>query len=87
VIKSFEPPPTKGSRSNPARQKRVLRLRINTAERNGAKLELGLSISNLFNRIYAPNGYTFWVIIGGERNSFNYLLPQAGRNFMLMLSI
>ena len=64
-----------------------LRLRINTAERNGRKLELGVLVSNLFDRVYAPNGYTFSGIIGGERNSFNYLFPQAGRNFMVMLKL
>jgi hypothetical protein len=50
-------------------------------------LELGVLVSSLFDRIYVPNGYTFSGIIGGERNSFNYLLPQAGMDFMLMRSI
>jgi hypothetical protein len=43
-----------------------LRLRKNTAERNGAKLGLGVLVSSLFDRVYMPNGYTFWGIMAAS---------------------
>jgi len=48
---------------------------------------LGLQISNLNNRSYAPNGYTFGGIISGQRESFNYLYPMAGINYLLKLNL
>jgi iron complex outermembrane receptor protein len=49
-------------------------------------LNIGLYINNALNAFYAPNGYTYGGYIGGERASFNYLYPMAGRNVMLKIS-
>ncbi|MCB9245588.1 MAG: TonB-dependent receptor [Flavobacteriales bacterium] len=48
--------------------------------------ELGMQLNNLFNTVYAPNGYTFGAWLNDQRASFNYVYPQAGRHFMLRLS-
>jgi iron complex outermembrane receptor protein len=47
---------------------------------------LTLLVNNLFNEMYAPNGYTYGWFQGGERTSVNYFYPQAGRNFLLGVS-
>ena len=49
--------------------------------------ELIFVLNNIFEQQYAPNGYTFSGISGGERLNFNYLYPQAGRNWFLTCSI
>lgn len=51
------------------------------------QIELGLMINNLSNHMYAPNGYTFGGMINGRRESFNYLYPQAGTNYLLRLNL
>jgi iron complex outermembrane receptor protein len=48
---------------------------------------LGLQVNNISNRAYAPNGYTFSGIIDGQRQSFNYLYPMAGINYLLRLNL
>ena len=51
------------------------------------KAAFGLQLSNLSNRKYAPNGYTFGGVISGQRESFNYLYPMAGLNYLLKLNL
>lgn len=48
-------------------------------------IKLSGLVNNVFNIAFAPNGYTFSGISGGQRNNFNYVYPQAGINFMLRL--
>jgi iron complex outermembrane receptor protein len=48
-------------------------------------LKLSGMLNNVFKVAYAPNGYTFSGISGGQRNDFNYVYPQAGINFMLRM--
>lgn len=50
-------------------------------------LEATLQVNNVLNEMYESNGYTFGYISGGERQYFNYYYPQAGRHFMLELSM
>ncbi len=50
-------------------------------------LQLHLYLNNITGENYAPNGYTFSGQIDGERESFNYVYPMAGFNWMLKLSI
>ena len=50
-------------------------------------LSISLLLNNVLNKSYAPNGYTFSGIIGGERNDFTFLYPQAGTNFLLQASV
>jgi iron complex outermembrane receptor protein len=44
-------------------------------------------VVNLLDLDYAPNGYTFGTILSGQRRSYNYVYPQAGRHFMLRATI
>ena len=50
-------------------------------------VNVGLYLNNVLNKYYAPNGYTFGGIVGGERQSFNYVYPMAGFNWMMKVSI
>lgn len=50
-------------------------------------LHLQASIFNLTNTLYESNGYTFGWIQDGERLSYNYYYPQAGRHFLIQLGI
>jgi iron complex outermembrane recepter protein len=45
------------------------------------KLLLRAGITNIFNRLYEANGYTFSYVYGGATTSEVYLFPQAGRRF------
>jgi iron complex outermembrane receptor protein len=57
-------------------------------ELKGAKsVNVGLYLNNVLNQYYAPNGYTFSGIIGGQREDFNYLYPMAGFNWMMKVSV
>jgi iron complex outermembrane receptor protein len=51
------------------------------------EIKLGLAVNNLFNELYANNGYTFGWFAGGEYARENYLYPQAGINYMARLTI
>ncbi|MFT5724261.1 MAG: iron complex outermembrane receptor protein [Bacteroidia bacterium] len=50
-------------------------------------LHVALYLNNVLNQIYAPDGYTYSGYLGGQRQSFNYVYPMAGRNLMLKASI
>jgi iron complex outermembrane receptor protein len=43
--------------------------------------------NNLFNTLYESNGYTYGYFGGGEEFRENFYYPQAGRNYMAMVSI
>lgn len=44
-------------------------------------------VSNLFDRKYEPNGYTFSYRYGSELITENFFFPMAGRNFMIGFNI
>jgi iron complex outermembrane receptor protein len=44
-------------------------------------------VSNIFNRLYEPNGYTYTYYVGNTINSDNAYYPMAGTNFMLGVNI
>lgn len=44
-------------------------------------------VNNLFNREYSSNGYTYGYIYGGETSYYNYYFPQAGINFLGMVTL
>ncbi len=46
-----------------------------------------LKVNNILNVQYAPNGYTFSFIRGGEVSTQNRYYPQAGRHYMGTLSL
>ena len=65
-----------------------LRLRYNIGFKNMLKeLELGLLVNNLFNEMYAANGYTFSYIAGSAQTTENFYYPQATRNFLLSVGL
>ncbi|TNE78369.1 MAG: TonB-dependent receptor [Bacteroidetes bacterium] len=65
-----------------------LKLHLIKQKWSGMKeFKVSLAANNVLNEKYAPNGYSFSGIIGGERQDFNYLYPQAGTNFLLMVSL
>ena len=51
------------------------------------EIGLGVQVNNIFNQLYESNGYTFSYIYGGEQTTENYYYPQAGFNFMTMLTL
>lgn len=51
------------------------------------EIKLSLLANNIFNAMYQNNGYTWGYIYGGKRITENYYYPQAGRNYLLRLSI
>ena len=44
-------------------------------------------LNNVFNKRYAPNGYTYSYIYGGQFITENFVFPMAGTNFMLAVNI
>ena len=63
-------------------------LRINYSFKTKNIREIGfiIAINNLFSTQYAPNGYTYGYISGGQHTVENFYYPQAGINFMAGLS-
>lgn len=51
------------------------------------EIGVGVQLNNIFNQLYESNGYTFSDIYGGEQTTENYYYPQAGFNFMTMLTV
>jgi iron complex outermembrane receptor protein len=51
--------------------------------------EIGLSllVNNILDEKFESNGYTWGYLGGGSEYRENYYYPQAGRNFMAMLSV
>ena len=57
-------------------------------KQNFAKeLELGFLVNNLFNALYANNGYTFSYQYGGQTTTENFYYPQAGRHLLVKMNI
>lgn len=51
------------------------------------ELKIGVLTNNLLNHLYENNGYTWGYIYGGKRITENYYYPQAGRNFLVRLTL
>jgi iron complex outermembrane receptor protein len=51
------------------------------------ELKIGILTNNIFNELYENNGYTFGYISGGKQITENYYYPQAGRNFLVRLTL
>ena len=47
---------------------------------------LMLSVNNIFNKKYTPNGATYNYVYGGVLTADNYYFPMAGTNFMISLN-
>ncbi|MGZ5285645.1 MAG: TonB-dependent receptor, partial [Flavisolibacter sp.] len=50
-------------------------------------VDLILQVSNVFNHLYEPNGYTFSYIYGGTLVTENFYFPMAGRNWMVGVNV
>jgi iron complex outermembrane receptor protein len=50
-------------------------------------LEVLFQINNIWNELYAPNGYTYTYFYGRTEFINNYYYPMAERNYMLGLSV
>lgn len=46
------------------------------------EIVFGVSVNNLFNELYANNGYTWGYYAGGQHIQENFLYPQAGINWL-----
>ncbi|MEZ5173615.1 MAG: TonB-dependent receptor [Bacteroidia bacterium] len=51
------------------------------------KVDIGIQVNNVFSTLYAPNGYTYSGLSGGQRYDYNYYFPMADVNFLAMLRL
>jgi len=63
-----------------------LRLSYDLKLKGVKNIGLGLLVNNIFNKLYASNGYTFSYIYGGPVTE-NFYYPQAEANFLLSLNV
>lgn len=64
-----------------------IRLSFHPSFRGFKDFGISLLVNNLFDVAYESNGYTYGFVGGGETVRQNYYYPQAGRNYLLMLSM
>ncbi len=64
-----------------------IRLNYKWITRPFKEINFGMQLTNLFNRKYEPNGYTFSYQYGGSITTENYYFPMAGTNFMLLMNV
>ncbi len=64
-----------------------LNLRYTISELLFREITVGLMVYNLFDATYQSNGYTYSGFSEGELNHYNYYYPQAGRNFLVSLTL
>jgi iron complex outermembrane recepter protein len=51
------------------------------------ELSIGLLTNNIFDVAYSSNGYTWGYFAGAAEARQNYYYPQAGRNFLAMVTM
>lgn len=64
-----------------------LRLSFSPSIKGLKDFNISLLASNIFDEAYESNGYTYGFMGGGETVRQNYYYPQAGRNYLMMLSL
>lgn len=64
-----------------------LSINYNLKQQFAKSLQLGLLVNNLFNAMYANNGYTFSYQYAGQTTTENFYYPQAGRHFLVKMSL
>jgi len=62
-----------------------LRFGIDLEFTSKSKVQLSVLVNNLFNELYAPRGYTYSYISGGETITENFYYPQATRNVLAQI--
>jgi iron complex outermembrane recepter protein len=50
-------------------------------------IKIGVLVNNIFDKQYVNNGYTWGYANSGVRQDENFYYPQAGRNFLVRLSL
>jgi iron complex outermembrane receptor protein len=51
------------------------------------EISFSLLANNIFDEVYESNGYSYGYLGGGNEYRENFYYPQAGRNFMMMLTL
>jgi iron complex outermembrane receptor protein len=51
------------------------------------QITFSVLLNNILDEQYESNGYTWGYLSGATEHRQNYYFPQAGRNFMAMLSL
>jgi iron complex outermembrane receptor protein len=64
-----------------------LSINYNVKQQFAKSLQFGLLVNNLFNAMYANNGYTFTYQYAGQTTTENFYYPQAGRHFLVKMSL
>jgi iron complex outermembrane recepter protein len=64
-----------------------LRLIYTTQPRFTKEIAFSILVNNIFNEMYESNGYTWGFLGGGTEFRENYYFPQAGRNFLGMITL
>lgn len=62
-------------------------LNFNIPVKKLKSLDLIMQLNNLWNKLYAPNGYTYTYYLGRTEFINNYYYPMAERNFMIGLNL
>jgi len=65
----------------------AIRVNWNPEFSNAPGIEFALSVNNLLDVKYSPNGATYPAIYGGQRYDYNYYFTQAGRNILLLMKL
>ncbi len=52
-----------------------------------SEIKVGVLVNNIFDKQYVNNGYTWGYASSGVRQDENFYYPQAGRNFLVRLSL
>jgi iron complex outermembrane receptor protein len=64
-----------------------LRVSYTLKPKSFKEITAAVLVNNLFNTEYSSNGYTYGYIYGGETSYYNNYFPQAGINFLGMLTL
>ncbi len=65
----------------------AIRINWNPEFTKAPGIEFALSVNNVFDVKYSPNGATYPAIYGGQRYDYNYYFTQAGRNILLLIKL
>ncbi|RAW02984.1 TonB-dependent receptor [Pseudochryseolinea flava] len=64
-----------------------IRLKYTISTNIVRQISFSLLVNNVFDEVYESNGYTWGYLYDGDHYRENYYFPQAGRNFMGMLTL
>ncbi len=64
-----------------------IRMRYSFKPKYLKEFSFSLLVNNIFGEVYESNGYTYGYLGGGDEYRENFYYPQAGTNFMGMLTV